>query len=186
METTIGKEDLDDLDRLREKLMIPQASWDVEGLENLLKLNTRLVGQRSLLHKGWRETKDVGNLEAGRMAYNIRSIDKVIKSRKYIFATAQQQEAIAVGRPGGIARHVTVTGRAGTGKTVVLLGLIKEHMKQPKEFEQPVKRLLVLTSYRNYPKRDKDRQAYRIAMTTSPVSHEMCFSKQARKSADHF
>ena len=29
-------------------------------------------------------------------------------------------------------------------------------------------------------------QAYRIAMTTSPVSHEMCFSKKAWKCADHF
>ena len=151
METTIGKEDLDDMEILRGKLMIPQvtaiASCDDKGLENLLKLNTRLVGQHSLLHKGWRETKDVGKLEAGRMNFNVKAIEKDLMG-DYVFATPKQREDISKAT---CARFVTVKGRAGSGKTVVLLGIIQTKMKRPD------KKMMILTAYRSYNEHQTDR-----------------------------
>ena len=43
MDAVLGKEDLDDQDRLSTKLTISTAPWDEQGLENLLKLSTRLL-----------------------------------------------------------------------------------------------------------------------------------------------
>ena len=162
MKYVLGKEDLLELDRLREKLEVPSdlfpaPSWTEGALENLLKLNTRLAGQHSLLHIGWREMEDVGKLEAGRMENNVRSVERVLGANKqtkkhkgkYVFSTPQQQEAIEVAHRKGSARHLTVMGRAGSGKTIILLGFVAEHMKQPVK-----KKLLILAAYRQY---DKDR-----------------------------
>ena len=155
MKYVLGKEDLLELDRLREKLEVPSdlfpaPSWTEGALENLLKLNTRLAGQHSLLHIGWREMEDVGKLEAGRMENNVRSVERVLGANKqtkkhkgkYVFSTPQQQEAIEVAHRKGSARHLTVMGRAGSGKTIILLGFVAEHMKQP------VKKKLILAAYR--------------------------------------
>ena len=139
MEMILSKEDLEDASILTEKFMIqtqPGAKRNDEALENLLKLYTRLVGLHSVLHIGWRDMRDVGMLETNRMNTNIKKVEK----GKYVLASQQQQEVIAVARGESEARHVTIRGAPGSGKTVVLLGLLREFAKQPG------KRLIVVSA----------------------------------------
>ena len=144
IESVLCKEDLADMVTLRKKLMIPDdtMTWTDEALENLLRLDTRLVGQHSLLHIGWRKLKDIGKLEAGRMDFNVQSVEERMRMGEYVLAAPDQQAAFAVAHRNGPARHLTVRGRAGSGKTVTLLGLVREHMRQPG------KKLLIVTAYR--------------------------------------
>ena len=148
--SVVGKEDILEKERLQGKLNVPgdfssKPSWTEEALDNLLKVNTRLAGQHSLLHVGWRELEDVGKLESGRMDYNARSFERGLKKGKYVFPTQQQKDAIAVAQGKGSARHLTVRGRAGSGKTIILLGFVAEHMRHPDK-----KKKLILTAYRQF------------------------------------
>ena len=137
MEMILSKDILKDSSILNEKLMIwTGAKYNDEALENLLKLDTRLVGLHSVLHIGWREMRDVGMLESSRMNFNIKKVEK----GNYVLASSQQQKAIAIARRETDARHVTLMGAPGSGKTTVLLGLVREFAKQPG------KKLVVVTA----------------------------------------
>ena len=62
--------------------------------------------------------------------------------REYVLAPPNQKLAIAVALRNGPARHLPVRGRAGSGKTVTLLGLLREHMRQSG------KKLVIVTAFR--------------------------------------
>ena len=48
----------------------------------------------------------------------------------------------------GETRHVIITGGSGSGKTIVLLGLVREHMKKQKD--KGKERVLVLTTFKDF------------------------------------
>ena len=121
----VCQEDVEDLALLQNKTSVPSEPHPatVSGKQLLLTLSARLLSHHSLLHVGYRELQDKEDLTTKRHNYNLQEIDGKLMMKEFVIASPEQMQALSRFNTTSYERNLLLEGPAGTGKTLVALGV---------------------------------------------------------------